>query len=214
MIHNAAEELSRMIAEEENNNLFHPDPVMPTIPPFLVEESGLDPDADIAEPNSPQERVALVRRFRQEILRDWINDVLVEHGLGQFRLVGADLDFRQIDNIIRDHAATHGQTYVTLNNIRRHDWHPVSRDLLYTMEVNGSRRKGAGEDHEGDFLGFRYAAWLYWGRRTHNRVRPFNVLRYLRWNGVDGFFRELVWPFLPTTLFLALWRSRRASRRG
>lgn len=36
------------------------------------------------------------------------------------------------------------------------------------MEVNGSKVKRAGEDYEGDFLGFRYAAWLYWGRRNHN----------------------------------------------
>lgn len=110
-----------MIVDEENNNLLKPDPVVPTIPPFLVNESVLDQDADIAEPTSPQERATLVRRFRKEILRDCISDVLVEHGLGQFQLVGADLDFRQIDNIIRDHAATHGQTYVTVNNIKRHD---------------------------------------------------------------------------------------------
>lgn len=60
--------------------------------------------------------------------------------------------------------------------------------------------------------GLRRASWEYW--ETRPRVNPANIIAYLEAHGVFAYFRVIMWHLLPVERWLALWRIRRAARRG
>jgi hypothetical protein len=70
-------------------------------------------DADIVTPLTLYDRMILIDNFRNEILRDWVNDMLASDGLAQFRLTEGRLEYDAIDQIIRAHAARYNLPYVS-----------------------------------------------------------------------------------------------------
>jgi hypothetical protein len=76
-----------------------PVPVHVSVAP-VIDYAQFDLDYDIPMPQDQEQAELLVRRFRKEILRDWVNDLLAEGGLGQFRINKGYFDFHEIDEII------------------------------------------------------------------------------------------------------------------
>jgi hypothetical protein len=183
-------------------------PVPMHLPPVPV----LIQDADIVMPDDLQGVQDLHQRFRQELLRDWINDIFEAQGLAQFRLpLNADLDFAEIDRIIRQHAAANDLPYVQMENINKHAWLPVTFDAVYRIRVNRRSYYGTADHLEQQLCGLKFALWKYWAYRP--RVHQETIERHLSHVGTEGWFRQIMWHYLPMPTFLTLWRARRASRR-
>jgi hypothetical protein len=62
------------------------------------------------------ESITVHNNFRNEILRDWVNDMLVSDRLAQFRQTEGRLEYDAIDQIIRAHAARYNLPYVSHNS--------------------------------------------------------------------------------------------------
>jgi hypothetical protein len=73
--------------------------------------------------------------FRNEILRDWVNDMFAREGLGQSRLAEGRLEYDAIDGIIRVHAARYNLPYVVMT---RRSTIPGPRGTV-EAEYNGAR---------------------------------------------------------------------------
>jgi hypothetical protein len=171
-----------------------------------------DPDADIVTPLTFYDRMILIDNFRNEILRDWVNDMLASDGLGQFRLAEGRLEYNAIDGIIRAHAARYNLPYVGHDAEIHHHWRRGTYEAEYTIVVDNEVFSGTAAELEPMLCGLRYALWVYWAVRP--RMRSDTVLRWFANNGYTGFYCEIAWHLLPLDLWLDLWRERRASRRG
>lgn len=180
---------------------------MPTIP-----RESVVLDADIVAPNNFYDREILIDNFRNEILRDWVNDMLAADGLGQFRLAEGRLEYDAIDQIIRNHATRYNIAYVGPDAEIHHHWRRGTYEAEYTIVVGNEVFSGTASELEPMLCGLRYALWVYWAMRP--RVRSHTVLRWFVYAGYGGFFCEIAWHYLPLEIWLDLWRERRASRRG
>jgi hypothetical protein len=171
-----------------------------------------DVDHDIQFPYDIEDRQALIDSFRKEILRDWINGIFELAGLAQFRILpNADLDYAEIDRVIRDHAAANNLPYVTMNNIKSHHWVAINYECRYVVSVDRRTFTGTAAELEQILCGFKYALWQYWASRP--RVKKENIQRHLYHVGLAGWAREVMWHYLPTPLFIEAWRARQAARR-
>lgn len=117
----------------------------------------VDPDSDIVYPHDVHERNNLVRMFRDEILRDWVNDMLAADGLGQFRLAEGQVQYDAIDQIIRAFAAQHGIPYVGTDAIIHHHWMRGSFEAEYDIVIGHEFFRGTAEQLEPLMCGLRYA---------------------------------------------------------
>lgn len=163
-------------------------------------------------PREAADHANLIRSFRHEILRDWMNDLLQANGLGQFQLRGRGLDYAEIDVLIRNWAVAHDRPYAVPNDIKSHGWDPETHNCTYHIVIGNFAYDGTAEELEPEICGLRYATWTYWSFRpgVHQRC----VVRFMEANGYQGWFKEIMWHYLPLEEFLRLWRQRRASRSG
>jgi hypothetical protein len=180
---------------------------MPSVP-----RASANVDADIVTPLTLYDRMILIDNFRNEILRDWVNDMLVSDGLAQFRLTEGRLEYDAIDQIIRAHAARYSLPYVSHDSEIHHHWRRGTFEAEYTIVIGNEVFSGTAAELEPMLCGLRYALWVYWAARP--RMRSDTVLRWFINNGYQGFFCEIAWHLLPIAIFLDLWRERRTSRRG
>jgi hypothetical protein len=75
--------------------------------------------------------------FRQQLVRDSVNDIFMQQSLEQFRLgPDLDLDYGEIDRIARRHATDHNLPYVTVKNIQAHHWIPGNYEVKYSVYVD------------------------------------------------------------------------------
>lgn len=187
-------------------------PIPQRLPPPPVVQPIID--ADIIIPHNGIEAASLIRNFRNEILKDWIEDMLLYHGFGQFRMVGREINYAEIAAIIRQWAMRHRTPYVEPFNVKKHQWLAANGeyDCIYYIHVDNMVYHGTAEELEGELCGLRYALWCYWKDRT--RVQQRTIVRYMVNQGYNGWYREIMWHYLPLADFLRLWRQRRASRRG
>jgi hypothetical protein len=161
-------------------------------------------------PETLAEIEALVGLFREEIYQDWSRDLLRLYGINQV------LDAHQLDHAEREEALRmQGQPgvlpFITRADIIRHDWSRHS-DCIYTILANGVRIRGPPAMLSHQVQGLRRACWEYW--RTRPRVSERSLLHHFERHGGHGYYQVIMWHNLPIDRWLALWRFRRASRRG
>ncbi|KAJ9115724.1 hypothetical protein QFC24_006907 [Naganishia onofrii] len=98
--------------------------------------------------------------------------------------------------------------YVEPEDIVRHYW--IRGDIKYTFCHNGHRYYMTAEQMEDRFGGVKFALWHYWKVKRAGKIPYARVIDYLKKNGHQGFFREMLWHLLPKRFAMLLYAARKA----
>lgn len=167
------------------------------------------PEAPVVDPKL---RMALVQRFREEVIQDMMQDFLKENEASQYRICAHEHHHTQLEIAVLNDGRADDKPYLVVEHIVRHDWHPVTGNCIYTVGIGGGPSRGSAETLAYHYSGVPYAVWEYWGKRTRTRQKL--VTHYVDNFGTNDFYRVLMWHWLSDDRWLSLWRARRASRRG
>jgi hypothetical protein len=66
------------------------------------------------------------------------------------------------------------------------------------------------EQMEDRFGGVKFALWHYWKVKRAGKIPYARVIDYLKKNGHQGFFREMLWHLLPKRFAMLLYAARKA----
>ena len=116
--------------------------------------------------------------------------------------------------IVEDWARQNQLPYARVDNIERHQWTGPDQlyNCIYKVVIGRQFYIGTAEQLELRVCGLHQALWMYWSDRP--RVQARCVERYMTFHGHEGFYREVMWHYLPMPQFLEMWRARRVSRRA
>lgn len=171
-------------------------------------------DEQLYIPRNPGETRELTRRFREEILHDWMADDRAQLGLHE-PFDAHQLDMADLGTALQSGDNTlNGKLFITQTNIIRHDWieYNEQHDCIYTIRALGRRYRGSAELLNHQLAGVRRAIWQYWESRT--RVNPEYIRAYVEGHDPFGYFRAVMWHLLTPEKWIDLWQQRRTSRRA